>query len=174
MCMFNEFRVMFCWRDWNSISANRSWGSFPWWCQISESSSNSSLWHKLAMVLCGEWWHIYSKAWHLASFIVICPSMIFDEAVCQRVCQMATPPARKQPNPVLQGCIMSSQGTIGCFSRHGASFLSPLCNSLCVLAPPQTWIQATAFRRGVGALSLPQSKIQTSDTKNNFLAIACH
>lgn len=32
---------------------------------------------------------------------------------------------------------MSSQGAIGCFFRHGASFLALLCNSLCVLAPPQ-------------------------------------
>lgn len=80
--------------------------------------------------------------------------MIFDEAVRQRVCLLATPPssARKQANPLLQGCIMPSQGAIGCFSRHGASFLGLLCNSLCVLAPPQTWMPATAFRRGKGVV----------------------
>lgn len=143
MCAFNKYRGVFYWRAYHQI---KPVVYFPGGAKY-QSHHHISLtifhsgtsWHHF----CRERWYIYSGAWHLAPCIVICPSMIFDEAVCQRLEWQPPPTARKQVNPVLQGCIMSSQGTIGCFARHGASFLSRLCSLLFICPGPTPDLDAS-------------------------------
>lgn len=86
-------------------------------------------------------------------------------------------PAGEQANPVLQGCIMISQGTIGCFSRCGASFLGLWQNSLCTLVQPKhpnASLRLEESRRICKASPChsPTKQIQSNDTRSNFLAIA--
>lgn len=72
---------------------------------------------------------------------------------------------------------MISQGAIGCFSRYGASFLGLWRYSLWALAQPQHTNASHSLKvRGRFCKALPchfpPRKIQSNDTKSNFLAIA--
>lgn len=107
---------------------------------------------------------------------VICQSLndVSDEVVSS--IDSWWPPAREQVNPVLQGCIMISQGAMRCSSLYGASFLGLWCYSSWALTKPyhlNTSYSPKARGRFCKAMPchFPTNKTQSNGTRNN---IGCH